>query len=159
MARIEARLTALTDDARTALNGSECLEINCFPFLVGRNERIRVSQGKAYVAERRQLNGSPVNHCYLVENHTPMYISREHFALDCLGDNEFTLIDRNSACGTIVAGVQVGGRDTGGRIDLKSGQTIQIGSSASPYLFRFEVGESTMEGLHHIAWAGLPVLL
>ena len=86
MARIEARLTALTDGARTALNGSQCFEINCFPFLIGRNERIRVSQGKEYVAERRRHDSPPVNHCYLIENHTPMYISREHFALDCLGD-------------------------------------------------------------------------
>jgi pSer/pThr/pTyr-binding forkhead associated (FHA) protein len=158
MARIKTRLTALTDDARTALKGSECLEINCFPFLIGRNERIRISQGKEYVAERRQHNGPPVNHCYLVENHKPMYISRAHFALDHLGGNEFTLIDRNSACGTIVAGVQIGGRDKGGRIDLKSGQTIQIGSSASPYLFRFEVEDSTTEDPGHIAWVGLPEL-
>jgi pSer/pThr/pTyr-binding forkhead associated (FHA) protein len=70
-----------------------------------------------------------------------MYISREHLALDYLGDNRFTLIDRNSACGTMVEDARVGGRDSGGAIDLKSGQTIRIGSCTSPYLFRFDVDE------------------
>ena len=145
MANIEARLTALTEDARIALNGSECIEINNFPFLIGRDQRMKRSNGKEYVAERRKHHGSPANHCYLIEKHSPMYISREHFALDYLGNNRFTLIDRNSACGTMVENERVGGHDSGGAIDLKPGQTIRVGTCNSPYLFRFDVDESIDE--------------
>ena len=139
MTTIDAQLVALTMEARDALHGLKYVEISSFPFLVGRDQRVRESGGKQFVVERRKNEGAPANHCYLIESHEPMYISREHFTLHHLGDNRYTLMDRNSACGTIVEGAVVGGGDTGGAIDLKPGQTIQVGTSTSPYLFRFEV--------------------
>ena len=66
------------------------------------------------------------------------YISREHFAIECVGDR-FYLTDRGSACGTIVAGKRVGGNRIGGRTELRSGDVIILGTHETRYVFRFEV--------------------
>ncbi len=145
MTTIDARLVALTKEAKDALHGLEYVKISNFPFLVGRDQRVRESDGKQHVVERRKNEGAPANHCYLIESHEPMYISREHFSVHHLGGDQYSLMDRNSACGTIVEGAVVGGGDTGGAIDLKPGQTIQVGTSKSLYLFRFEVKAHTVE--------------
>ncbi len=67
-----------------------------------------------------------------------LQISREHFAIE-YADNQFFLVDVGSACGTIVAGKQVGGQQKGGRIELRDGDEVIVGTYKSPYVFRFRV--------------------
>ncbi|MBV1878369.1 MAG: FHA domain-containing protein [Pseudomonadales bacterium] len=129
----------LTKEARQAIKDAPCLEISRFPFLIGREQRAQHRNGHEWIAERRKYDGPPVNHCYLIDNCDPLYISREHLALNHLGEQRFSVIDRESACGTIVHEQLIGGHDKGGNIDLSPDQIIQIGSRSSPYLFRFEL--------------------
>jgi pSer/pThr/pTyr-binding forkhead associated (FHA) protein len=67
-----------------------------------------------------------------------IFISREHFLIDYDGQS-LTLVDRGSVCGTIVQGKQIGGNRSGGRTVLQDGDEIIIGTTASPYRFRFDV--------------------
>ena len=88
-----------------------------------------------------RLGAAPeLNDLYLLEPSWEdlLHISREHFAVEH-AEHQFFLIDRCSACGTIVAGTQVGGDRTGGRTELRSGDEIIVGTDTSPYVFRFDV--------------------
>jgi len=67
-----------------------------------------------------------------------LQISREHFAIERATGSYF-LVDRGSACGTIVAGRHIGGDRAGGRTELRSGDEIVVGTDGSPYVFRFEI--------------------
>lgn len=58
--------------------------------------------------------------------------------IECI-DGLFFLTDRRSACGTIVAGRRIGGRRKGGRTELRDGDEVIVGTSKSPYVFRFRV--------------------
>ena len=83
---------------------------------------------------------SRTNDIYLVEPHYVdiLSISREHFTVEHVG-GRFFLIDRDSACGTIVAGKRVGGAGrVEGRTELRSGDVIVVGPENSRYVFRFE---------------------
>jgi len=89
--------------------------------------------------ERRLGNVPKANDVYLVEPTSSVSrVSREHFAIEYAVD-QFVLVDRGSACGTIMAGKRVGGNRTGGRVELRSGDEIVVGTHGSPYVFRFEL--------------------
>lgn len=80
-----------------------------------------------------------VNDLYLREESSgSLYISGEHFAIECV-DNQFFLVDRGSACGTIVAGRRVGGDRTGGRTELRDGDEVIVGTGRSRYVFQFRI--------------------
>ena len=111
-------LVALTEMAKRALGDKPEVRITRFPFNVGR---------------ALQLNDAP-----LVDAPRAKQISREHFVVD-RADDGYWLIDRNSACGTIVAGTQIGGERRGGRIQLRDGDLITIGNGKSPYTYRFQI--------------------
>jgi hypothetical protein len=88
--------------------------------------------------ERRFGTSRSLNDLYLVEPFTSgiVHISREHCAISANGD-EFVLTDRESSCGTIVAGRPVGGNRRGGCCALHDGDIITLGGKHSPYAFRF----------------------
>jgi len=65
-------------------------------------------------------------------------VSREHLMIQHNGTS-YVLIDRQSVCGTIVEGAEVGGRGRGGAVPLKDGDVIIVGTSSSPYIFKFRV--------------------
>jgi pSer/pThr/pTyr-binding forkhead associated (FHA) protein len=67
-----------------------------------------------------------------------LHISREHFSIELVG-GEFFVVDRGSACGTIVGGTRLGGALQGGRTGLRHGDQIKVGTEESPYIFQFEV--------------------
>jgi pSer/pThr/pTyr-binding forkhead associated (FHA) protein len=66
-------------------------------------------------------------------------VSREHFAID-REDTGYVLVDQASTCGTIVEGQGVGGQTRGGIIALHDGDVIIVGTSLSPFVFKFRVG-------------------
>jgi len=63
-------------------------------------------------------------------------ISREHLQLECDGQR-YVLVDRGSASGTKVNMEPVGGDDSGGKLSVKDGDELIIGTKASPYRYRF----------------------
>lgn len=136
-----ASFVAVTEEARAALGDREEVRITQFPFMVGRESRSpNVLTKVANEVERRMAAEPPLNDVYLIEppSSVVLQISREHCAIQFI-DGQYFLIDRGSACGTIVAGTQVGGNRTGGRTPLQPGDTIVIGTTESPYVFRFYV--------------------
>jgi len=91
------------------------------------------------VTERRSRGSRPTNDLYLVEHDEPMNVSRSHFQIDW-ADASYVLVDLESTCGTIVEGTLVGGDTRGGTITLHDGDVIIVGTSNSPYVFKFRVG-------------------
>jgi pSer/pThr/pTyr-binding forkhead associated (FHA) protein len=131
-------LVALTPESRTVLGASQT-EIERFPYRVGRESRGTERIGGGFVGERRSPGSSPTNDLYLVENDEPMNVSRSHFQIDW-ADASYVLVDLESTCGTIVEGTLVGGDTRGGTITLHDGDVIIVGTSTSPYAFKFRVG-------------------
>ncbi|GAV19205.1 FHA domain protein [Mariprofundus micogutta] len=115
------------------------VRITRFPFKVGRESRVREFEGKMVRLERDKFDGrEPSNDLYLIDVAQPLHISREHFQIEREG-SEYMLVDRNSACGVSVGSVRVGGRDSGGRIQIEDGDIIAIGAADTPYHFKFIV--------------------
>ena len=134
-----AVLVAVTQEATLALGGQREARFTQFLFKVGRESRV-ATPAKPARMELRLGTDPQLNDLYLVEPASAdlQQISREHFAIECT-DNQFFLVDRGSASGTIVAGKQVGGGQTRGRTELRRGDQIIVGTDASPYVFRFEI--------------------
>ncbi len=134
-------LVAVTRDAKRALAGAAEARITRYPFKVGRESRQSAGDGSPESDSNQRLRLVPeLNDLYLLE---PKWsdlnrISRQHFVIEYDG-RQFWLVDRRSACGTIVASQQVGGNRRGGRALLRPGDTIAIGPPYSEYVFRFEV--------------------
>lgn len=138
-----AVLVATTRDARASLSGRREVLLSSFPFKVGRESRNRAISQPVHI-ELRLSVAPQLNDVYLLEPSWAdiLHISREHFAIEYVGQ-QFFVVDRESACGTIVAGKVVGGNRTGGRVELRSGDEIVVGTDTSPYVFRFEIGEAS----------------
>ena len=134
-----AVLVAVSKEAQLALGGQREVRVTQFLFKVGRESRV-APPGKPVPIELRLGTAPEWNDVYMVEPASAdvLQISREHFAIE-YADDQFFLIDRGSAWGTMVAGKQVGGNWTGGRTELRSGDEIIVGTDESPYVFRFEI--------------------
>ena len=52
------------------------------------------------------------------------------------------LVDRGSACGTLVEGVRVGEKRSGGTIPLRNNDVIIVGTSVSDFVFKFLIRET-----------------
>jgi pSer/pThr/pTyr-binding forkhead associated (FHA) protein len=131
---------ALTVEAEHALGG--CADVQCtqFPFNVGRQSRHGGVNRRATDGDASRARGADsTNDLNLIESSSnTQHISRGHFAIELL-DGRFYLIDRGSACGTIVSGKRVGGNRTWGRTELQDGDEVIVGTHRSPYIFRFGV--------------------
>ncbi len=130
-----ALLVALTPESRAALGAPE-REMTKFPYRVGRESRGIERTPQGVVSERRNPGSRPSNDLYLVEPDEPLNVSREHFEID-RDDAGYILVDRASTCGTIVEGQGVGGDTRGGTLPLHDGDVIIVGTSRSPYTFKF----------------------
>lgn len=130
-------LQALTPEAKAALGGAE-IELASLPYRIGRESRKMTWTEAGMRTEQRDPDSVPNNDLYLVEAGEPMNVSREHCQIEADGAG-WALVDRKSTCGTIVEGEVVGGRHEGGRISLRDGDVILIGTAFSPYVFRFRV--------------------
>jgi hypothetical protein len=131
-------LVALTPEAREAMRGEQ-VKITHFPFRVGRESRLSLVGGALRVMERRKLDAPPNNDLYLVDNGKPLNVSREHFQIEQSADGGYELVDRGSACGTMVGNEVLGGHDAGGRCTLENGNVIVVGTSRSPYALKFVI--------------------
>jgi pSer/pThr/pTyr-binding forkhead associated (FHA) protein len=109
-----------------------------FPYRVGRESRGTERTPHGVVSERRNPGSRPSNDLYLVEPDEPLNVSREHFEID-RDDAGYVLVDRASTCGTIVEGQGVGGDTRGGTLPLHDGDVIIVGTSRSPYAFKFRL--------------------
>jgi pSer/pThr/pTyr-binding forkhead associated (FHA) protein len=128
-----AWLVALTEEAREALQGDQRI-LERFPFKVGRETRAVL--GRPPISERRLGQAPPLNDIYLVDLRPELEVSREHFLIDVQGDQYF-IEDRGSACGTLVEGQKLGGEREGGRAELHDNDVIIVGTSGSPFVFKF----------------------
>jgi len=129
-------LKPLNDIARSAVQ-RDTVPIDRLPFRVGRESRVGLVDGAYQTLERRKGGGAPNNDLYLIDRGEKLNVSREHFQIEKSADGSFSLFDRGSACGTHVDDVFVGGHDRPGRLPLKHGSRIQVGTRHSPYLFEF----------------------
>ena len=133
-----ASLVATTEEATLALGGRSEVRVTTLPFRIGRERRVAGSTRPASFDLRRGA-APQLNDVYLLDPpRKHLQVSGEHFAIERAADT-FLLLDRGSACGTVVAGTRVGGDRAGGRAALHSGDEIVVGTRRSPYVFRFEV--------------------
>jgi hypothetical protein len=138
-------LRPLTPEACAAVGGKD-VPLSRFPFRVGRESRLGVVHGALRVIERRKLDHPPNNELYLIDEGRPLQVSREHFQIERLPDGGYELVDRDSACGTIVGNQAVGGGDGGGRCRLEDDNVIVVGMESSPYAFKFVIPGSAVPG-------------
>jgi hypothetical protein len=134
----QAGLSALTPEAKDALGGAE-LVVTQFPFRVGLDSRGATRALARIVMDRRRPGSRPTNELYLAEPEPATNVSREHFQIEHNGA-QYVLVDRQSACGTLVEGRLVGGKHAGGAVPLSDGDVIIVGTSASRFVFKFRVG-------------------
>ena len=137
----KAMLQALNPETKNAvpqaLLRGDLLVISRFPYKIGRESRVVRIDGRLERIERHKKDDSqPNNDLYLMDRGQRLNISREHFQIE-KNDDGYLLVDRGSACGTKVEGVNVGGDDTGGAMQLQDGDVIAVGAIGTPYLFRF----------------------
>jgi len=142
MSEAVAALVAVTEEAEAALGGVREVRLTHFPFHVGRERRATDDDLEyAFGEDRRQSNNNNgLNELYVVEaakGHW-LHVSAEHFAIERV-DDRFFLVDRGSACGTIVAGRRIGGNRRGGRTELHDGDEVVVGTHRSRYIFRFAI--------------------
>jgi pSer/pThr/pTyr-binding forkhead associated (FHA) protein len=133
MTNAKVYLKALTPEAEGSI-GAKLFLIPRFPFRVGRESRRQ--QELNYPNSRRLLDSPPNNDLFIAETMKPFNVSREHFQIEWRAD-AFFIVDRGSACGTLVEGVAVGGGRKGGRHPLSSGDVIIVGTSESQYIYKF----------------------
>ncbi len=131
-------LRALTEEAKKSMQRDE-RPIGHVPFRVGRERRVAIVDGEYRSIERRITDAPPTNDLYLLDLGEKLNVSREHFQIEQEHDGSYVVVDRGSACGTIVDDQPVGGHDEGGRCPLKNGSTIRVGTGSSPYLFEFVI--------------------
>lgn len=132
-----AMLVAITPEAYAALGARE-REIASFPYRVGRESREAQRTSPGTVTERRAPGSRSTNDLYLRDRVELLNVSREHFLLE-RREAGYVLVDRQSTCGTIVEGETVGGENKGGTVALRDGDVIIVGTSLSPFVFKFRV--------------------
>lgn len=132
-------LLPLTEEARESINENEVeIKIYKFPFRIGRQSRSGIiNDNKEYEFDRRNPGNSPNNDCYLIDDGKHLNISREHIQIEKKDDDTYEILDRDSSCGTIVDGHNIGKPHKAERYPLKNGSIIVIGTPKSPYVFKF----------------------
>ena len=134
-------LEALTPEAEASLGGPR-IRLSHLPFRVGRESRLVMGAHGLEVAERRKTAAAPNNDLYLQDHGPRLQVSRTHLQIDADPNGGFQVIDRGSACGTMVGSTGLGGRDRGGEHPIVSGDVIIVGTSESPFVFRFLLEEA-----------------
>jgi len=130
-------LVALTPEAEASIGGEQ-LVLGHFPYRIGRESRVQVVGGVVQVAERRRGDSeAQSNDLYLQDLGRPLNVSRRHLQIECDGEGNYRVVDQGSACGTLVGSQKVGGHDEGGECPLSDGELLVVGTSGSPFVFRF----------------------
>ena len=134
------RLVPLTDEARHAIGGADSLRVDTLPFRIGRESRVDSSTRPA-TDRRGRPRAKPNNEAYLLDNGTPVYISREHLQIEQAQSGSYWVRDRGSAHGTVVDDNWIGGNRVSATVIVKADSVVVIGPPDSPYAFRFDDGE------------------
>ena len=143
--RPRAVLKALTPEAARAVPMGmllgDMVPVLRYPFRVGRESRVRVVEGQVQRIERQKPDRhAPNNDLYLVDAGGLTQISREHFRIEQM-DGDYRVVDRRSDCGIGVGDLRVGGEEAGGMAPLRDGDIIAVGTTLTPYRYRFIVLE------------------
>lgn len=130
-------LRSVTPTARLSIG--EQVALDRFPFRVGREGRTHIpASGLRGMMERRSTTQAKTNNeLYVKDFGKSVNVSREHFQIEAKDDGSYELVDRGSACGTIVSDQVVGGNFIGGRCPLKFGDSIIVGTRQSSIVFEF----------------------
>jgi hypothetical protein len=101
-----------------------CVPVNRFPFRIG----------------RKSSTPDPLSQNELgIEDREPYQISLNHCAIVRLGERHF-LIDRGSRWGTIVNGIEIGGRQRPGCLELTDWTNeVALGARGTPFRFRLTI--------------------
>ena len=140
MATANPSLVALTPEAESALQNHQ-ITLTRYPFRIGRESRLVLVDGEMKFLERRKTGIDPNNDLYIPDEGELLNVSREHLQIERTEDGQYFIYDRGSACGTIVDGNTVGGRDSTGSLPIRNGSILIVGTPNSPFRFRFEVPE------------------
>jgi hypothetical protein len=136
---MNARLIPLTPQTELAIGGRDMLEITIYPYRLGRECRDR-DRRQPMASSNRRLRAAPLNNeCYLLDWGTPTHISREHLQIERDADHTYFAVDRGSACGSTVDGIEIGRHRTTSFVVLHSGMAIHLGTRTTPYRFQFEL--------------------
>ncbi len=128
----------MTDEARISL-GTDELEITTFPFKFGRESRLALYNPALSFEDRRNVRSSKSNDCYLIDSGKRMQISRDHLQIEKTDNNTYEVLDRGSACGTIVNSQYLGIKKESQRCEIKDGYLIVIGTYKSRFIFKFRI--------------------
>ncbi len=130
-------LRSVTPTARLSI-GNE-IALDRFPFRVGREGRVHASASglRGMIERRAAATAKTTNELYVKDFGKSVNVSREHFQIEARDDGSYELVDRGSACGTIVSDRVVGGNFAGGRCQLKFGDSIIVGTRQSSIVFEF----------------------
>jgi hypothetical protein len=130
-------LVPLSRMARKALRYRPYAELDALPFRVGRESRLTCRWGRYTGMETRNDGTLPNNDLYLLTNPKSPIVSREHFQIERREDGKFELVDRGSMLGTTVRQQHVGGEHAGGRVEIRDGDRICLGSPDLRCSFEF----------------------
>jgi hypothetical protein len=130
-------LLPMTPEAKRSIQGDR-IKLHKFPFRIGRESRLDRVVNSIKYKERRKKVDPPNNDLYLIDRGKLLNVSREHVQIEKKEDGTYEVVDRGSACGTIVADYVVGGHDKGGRYPLENGNIIIIGTPQSQFRFKFQ---------------------
>ncbi len=128
-------LMALTPEAEGALGGP-LLILPWFPFRLGRDSRGE-GGGGLFNSDRRATADRPNNDFFIRDPGRLKNVSREHFQIEQIADGSFLVLDRGSACGTLVGNTSIGGHRKREHCKLEDGNVIVVGASESPFVFKF----------------------
>ncbi len=149
-----ASLRAISEEAKASVPSrfisGNLISIRNFPFMVGRESRVKEIHGKTVKVEREKLNDRKAkNDLYLIDSRKPLQISRQHFQIE-KNSSGYLLIDTESTCGLSLKKsgsseiIRIGGKNKGGEAILNDGDTLFIGAADTPYIFEFiDLDDST----------------
>jgi hypothetical protein len=132
-------LVPLNQETRNAIDVDRVV-LDPLPFRIGRESRFRMVGGQLVSMERRNQTGAPNNELYIRDQEQFLNVSREHLVIERAADGSLEVIDRGSTCGALVDETVIGTEAGRMRCALRHGTVIRIGTPASPFQFRVEIG-------------------
>lgn len=137
-----AVLQAMTPEAIEAippmlLHGENLVAIYAFPYRIGKESRLKETDGTLVRMDRLQSQETPPNNdLYLLDRSHPSQVSREHLRIE-QHSNTYMLIDRGSSQGTRLIDGTTAKSAGGSSFVLQDGDTIGIGEEGTPFLYKF----------------------
>lgn len=132
-----AVLLPLNQKTKMSISNDKFIPINNFPFKVGRESRISDDERGFFVKLRlRNVEYTPNNDIYLIDNNEFLQISKEHFEIS-IEDDSYIIVDRGSMNGTTLNNVTIGGDRTIEKRNIDDGDIVKIGTVNSNYEFQF----------------------